>query len=195
MISFAYEGLIWAVDYFKPHDNCKFMSYAYKCILGKYLSGCYSAHASIRRGDIMLRLEKWRQKNGMLGQKTEEEKFCRETGISEVSLDIAIKSTSVKCFSDLESRDSEKRREVAETNDPDHADVLHAKEMVKLALKYIHPDHRDCVKLRYLDGLNLEEIGRVKGISRERVRQIVNTGLRKAREQFEKSGLTEEKIF
>ncbi len=54
-------------------------------------------------------------------------------------------------------------------------------ERLDAALETLDPRERGAVKARFFDGATLEEIGQEYGISRERVRQLVERALRKLR--------------
>lgn len=54
-------------------------------------------------------------------------------------------------------------------------------EAIEWGLSQLPEKNRECVNMYYRDGLNYEEVAKKNGLSKERVRQIVQEGLRKLR--------------
>lgn len=69
---------------------------------------------------------------------------------------------------------------LADERDPDPADELERKERRAAVISVLPPRIADIAAL-YMDGLSMAEIGRMFGISRERVRQLLARAVRMAR--------------
>lgn len=69
------------------------------------------------------------------------------------------------------------------TAEPGPARQAAARELVRRFLRWLHPLERRVLRMRFLQGYHLEEVGDVLGISRERVRQLESRALRKIRER------------
>ena len=86
------------------------------------------------------------------------------------------------------------QRELGE-DDPQQAEVNELREKVEGTLKVLSEREEEIIRLRFGIGRDmpytLEEIGRVMGLSRERVRQIEATALKKIQQAEEKGTLRE----
>lgn len=122
-------------------------------------------------------------------------RFPKKSTVTNDTVDIAIRASNVTNFSAFMFRDTKENIDVAITQDIDNTDRLHFHELAEKAMRYIHPDHRDIVKAKFLDGLTLTETAKAFGISKQRVHQIITKELRHVRERLEKIGISEENVF
>ncbi len=68
-------------------------------------------------------------------------------------------------------------------------DFAHASEVLADVLRFADPRERKILKLRFLQGMTLEEVGRAMGVTKERVRQLQTRGLQRIREALERKDL------
>lgn len=188
--SYAFEGLIYAVEHFDISMGCKLSTYAYPCIKGFILKGIpelegfyksnfYDGYISCKKiveevNGIKIEEEPRLTKDvfdlmvqtGKIGA-TNYSEFLRLINISKPVL-----------VEDMDIYESEAEME------NDLADQLTLEELGDV-LKTLLPREEKVIRLRYGfdDGMpkTLEEVGRIIGITRERVRQIEAKALRKMR--------------
>lgn len=65
----------------------------------------------------------------------------------------------------------------------------YATEVIADVLRFADPRERKILDLRFLKGMTLEEVGKVMGITKERVRQLQTRGLQRIRESLERKDL------
>lgn len=192
LMSYAFEGLIHAVDFYRVDKGTKFMTFAYHSIRG-YLQNAKNERCGNKRMGWVLRcLSKWKQdqyqEDKRDGLETFIEDKMRSARVSEQYVSASIDMAETENFSDCGYFDP-----AVDTSDP--TVTVANKEIQKLAIANVPEGDRECVRLRYFDGLTLEEIGERVGLTRERVRQKIVRGLKKAREEFANQGIDAEDLL
>lgn len=173
LVSYAYIGLIDAVEKFNPDMGCKFPSYAIRRISGAILDG-------LRAEDVLPRTA--RQKVKRLEQETlrQFEELQRDPTTVELakSMDMTIEELAETVMDaqtaflpiDTEHHDfnHDTRHEDPELNMEVHnLSVLLAKKLSALGLK-----ERIFCAARYDKHLNLAEIGAIVGVNESRIGQL-----------------------
>ncbi len=191
--SYAYEGLIEAVDRFNPNYNYKFSTYGYKYIKGYILSGILELDG----------INKTYWTNGFLNAKRKVE---NETGLSlkdnedliKDIVDLMVKNGTIssivakefpnlirmvycnKSLSDIEEEI------IAEEESPENIIIKEEmKEKIANALYTLSPKEKMILEYRFgfLDGKvrTLDAVAKEFNVGRERIRQIEAKALRKLR--------------
>jgi RNA polymerase sigma factor (sigma-70 family) len=93
---------------------------------------------------------------------------------------------------------AEQLRSIA--SDPLHSydldtDSIDAKKLIAKYMKVLLPRHQDVIKMRFMDGMTLEEVAKVFGVHRERIRQIEASSLRAIRREIDRSDIARASIY
>lgn len=189
--SIASLYLIRAVERYDIELGYTFAAYASSCINGaiKMATSAMIGNGSRRAGDQLKKIG-WAQQNQYkrTGTMPSKEEITAVARTKPSVIDGYYRAASVV---PLERVDENGRNyEIVGHTPPDPADRLGAAEMVALGLRTVHPMYREALRDYYLCGLTLAEVGRTRGISRERARQMIEQGLFRIRRNFERRGIT-----
>lgn len=193
-------GLMRAVDRFKPERKTRFSTYAVYWIRQAVLRSLKSRRL-VRLPenvvDQILRMQRTRQTlYQLLGRQPSHEELAKEMNLpvgeirrlEEASSDIVSLEQAVR---GQHEDDNAQLQELLEDNDAPAPQQVAQKELVRgivlSAVESLPAREKKIVELRFglgnSDPHTLEDIGRLFGISRERVRQLQNSALRRLRER------------
>ena len=190
-------GLMKAVEKFDYERNCKFSTYAYYWIKQAITRAIADKVRAIRLPVYMIEIIKKMYKvkrelsEKLLREPTEEELACEmDLSISKLREIIKLSqeplslSTPINEEYEYEETLSDEIEDYSDTS-IEHIESELLKEDMKEVLCTLSPRERDVLRLRFGmdDGRQrtLEEIGRLFGVTRERIRQIEAKALRKLR--------------
>ena len=188
-------GLLAAVNRFDPSRGFRFSTYATWRIRQSITKGLIDAGRLIRlpchTTEAAIVINRTVQKFQQIHERPPEtEEISRLTGLPKEKIEKTLHAVNVSCLYSLEQKieDSEKTilTLIADEDAADPQQIVCQKETkarLHQAVKRLTPREQTILMLRF--GLNqrkehsLEDIGRILGLSRERVRQIVNKSLEK----------------
>ena len=199
-------GLMKAVDRFDPAKGAKLATYAAWWIKQSIHRALADQARTIRLPiHVVNKISKIRKTMVVM---TEE--LGREPTMHELAKRLNVRPATIAAILDVSARPASLEIELDEggggdtlediTPDPDavspdaHLDQKTMREFIEYSISALEPRESEVLRLRFgLDGqepMILEDVGKMFGITRERIRQIQNTALTKIRKRIEAGTLS-----
>lgn len=204
--SYGYEGLIMAVDNYDPTMGAKFSSYAIPSIIGYVLRGLKTENQIPSHLDIFYKFNSIKKiveadYGCTLEEKPSMMDDILDTMVARNLISERQKPAMIRLFApkqSLEELKETKDMSISAEEGVNYNSLL--REIVgnnlEDAMKSILTEReRTVIKLRFIDGKNLEEVGKLIGVTRERVRQIEAKAIRKLYRCSELNPISHENMF